>query len=118
MTLLYASFQGGLSGVCAAIIEREAQKSLGYLATSLGSGPYIMGEPFTLADIQMSYIVELAEYLNILDQFPALRTYLDRLRLRPAYAAAIQRGGPMTPPRRGAAGLPTSPSPQQKAIIL
>jgi osmotically inducible protein OsmC len=50
-----------------------------------------MGEPFMLADIQMFYTVELAEYLNFLDQFPALRTYLDRLRMRPAYAAAIQR---------------------------
>jgi glutathione S-transferase len=100
MILLYASFQGGLSGVCAAIVERDSRQLLGDLAASLKDGPYILGGQFTIADIQLSYVVELAEYLNLLEPYPSIRSYHDRLRLRPAYAAAQMRGGPMFPPRQ------------------
>ncbi len=46
------------------------------------------------ADIQLWFIVEIAQALDLLAPYPKLRAYLDRIHARPAYQRAIERGGP------------------------
>lgn len=57
-----------------------------------------MGGELTLADIQMSYLLEVASRSGLLGGHGELAAYLDRLKARPAFARAVAAGGPMMPP--------------------
>lgn len=66
------------------------EKNLDILEGQLGSAPWILGEDFTLADIETG--VALYRYFTIpLDRRdrPVLAGYYDRLCARPAYAAHV-----------------------------
>ena len=65
------------------------------LERALGDRPWFAGERFSVADAQMSFPLELAEArLGLLGKArPRLQDWLDRLRARPAYARALERGG-------------------------
>lgn len=63
-------------------------------------GRYMMGDELTLADIQMVYLLAVAEGTGLLADQPQLTAYLARLHERPALQKAIEIGGPMMPPRR------------------
>ncbi len=57
---------------------------------------WFAGERFTVADAQMSFPIEIAGLRQRLlgAARPRLQNWLDRLRARPAYARALERGGP------------------------
>jgi glutathione S-transferase len=74
-------------------IDSELENYLGYLDTALGLTPYLVGEALTGADIQMSFIGELAKARGKLDRYPNLAAWVDRLQARPAYKKAIEQGG-------------------------
>lgn len=78
-----------LRGTVGAAITRH----LDYLESSISDRPYFCGDHFTAADIQMAFVIEFAEGRGKLDGYPALRAYLDRVRSRPAYLRALERGG-------------------------
>ena len=69
---------------------------LDILERALDGRPWFAGERFTVADVQMSFPVEIAgTRLRLLGGArPRLQDWLDRLRARPGYARALQRGGP------------------------
>ena len=56
---------------------------------------HLAGSAFTLADIQMSYPLELGAARGIITPttFPSLLPYLRLIQSRPAYQAAVKRGG-------------------------
>jgi len=58
---------------------------------------WLAGDKLTAADIQMSFPLEAAASRFGFDAYPALQPYLERLRARPAYQRALEKGGPMTP---------------------
>jgi glutathione S-transferase len=60
-----------------------------------------MGEDFTIADIQLAYLIELAVGARLAADHPGLKTYLFRLQARPAYEKAIALGGPVVPSQPG-----------------
>jgi glutathione S-transferase len=74
-------------------IDSELENYLGYLDTALGLTPYLVGEALTGADIQMSFIGELAKARGKLDRYPNLAAWVGRLQARPAYKKAIEQGG-------------------------
>lgn len=74
-------------------IDSELENYLGYLNTALGLTPYLVGEALTGADIQMSFIGELAKARGKIDAYPHLAAWVDRLQARPAYKKAIEQGG-------------------------
>jgi glutathione S-transferase len=74
-------------------IDSELENYLGYLDTALGLTPFLVGEALTGADIQMSFIGELARARGKLDRYPNLAAWVDRLQARPAYKKAIEQGG-------------------------
>jgi glutathione S-transferase len=75
-------------------IEPQIALHLGYLESELGKGEWFAGDAFTSADIQMSFPVEAAAARGGLDaKFPKLTSFLERIRARPAYQRALERGG-------------------------
>ena len=62
------------------------------METSLGEGPWLAGESFSLADIHLSpYIVRLGEHAErgiLLDDHPRCEDWWNRLQARPAFAKA------------------------------
>jgi glutathione S-transferase len=71
------------------------RQHLDYLEGELGSRPWFAGEEFTAADVMMSFPLEAARHRAGLDESrPNLVDWLHRIHARPAYAAALQKGGP------------------------
>ena len=53
------------------------------------------GDEWAAAEIQLSFAVEAAAgRTNLSDDYPNLAAYLQCMRERPAYRAALERGGP------------------------
>jgi len=72
-------------------------KRLNWLSEALGDKPFLMGERPMLADIQMSYFLAMARMAKLLDEYPTLIAYLDRIEAQPGFLRAQARGGPMMP---------------------
>ncbi len=77
-----------------AFIEPRIKENLDYLEAELGKATWFAGEEFTAADIQMSFPIEVSEVRSGLEARPKLAAFLGRIRARPAYKRAIERGGP------------------------
>ena len=75
-------------------IESEVDNHLSYLDQALAGRDYLMGQALTGADIQMSFVGEVARAFGKLPNYPNAEAWLNRLHDRPAYKAAIARGGP------------------------
>ena len=81
-------------------IEGEITNHLAYMDGALAKHDYFAGNEFTAADIQMSFILEVADRSERLKDYPRLAALLKRLRDRPAYKRAIEKGGPLELMRR------------------
>ncbi len=68
---------------------------LRFLEGELGKRPWFAGSEFTAADVMMSFPLEASRQRGGLDaRYPRLIAWLDRIHQRPAYQAALARGGP------------------------
>jgi glutathione S-transferase len=68
---------------------------LRWLDDELATRPWFAGESFTAADVMMSFPLEVARSRAGLDgRYPHLLDWLERIHARPAYGAALARGGP------------------------
>lgn len=68
---------------------------LDWLETELESRSWFAGEEFTAADVMMSFPLEAARSrAGLGPERPNLIDWLERIHARPAYAAALQKGGP------------------------
>lgn len=92
MTVLGA-VRGGMEEPLTSFVRQETAKTLDYIASGIGQGPFLLGDRFSLADIQMSYMLAVADRFGALDDRPAIKAYLGRLADRPGYARAVERGG-------------------------
>lgn len=79
-------------------MKDEAACHLDYISDALSTQPFLCGEGLTLADIQMSYLMALAEVAGLLEDRPTLTSYWQRLRDQPGFKKATAKAGPMTPP--------------------
>lgn len=71
------------------------ERNLDFMERTLAERPWFAGDAFSAADIAMSFPVEVAEARGALDaRRPRLRAFLERIRARPAYRRALERGGP------------------------
>jgi glutathione S-transferase len=73
-------------------IESEIANNLGYISGALGERDYLMGE-FSGADLQVSFVIEVARAFGKLAAYPNLVAYLARLHARPAFKRALEKGG-------------------------
>lgn len=74
-------------------VDIELDTHLGYIDQSLEGHDYLVGNAFSAADVQMSFIGELAALRTDRSRFPNLEAWVHRFQRRPAYQAAIRRGG-------------------------
>ncbi len=73
----------------------QLKRHLDYLEAELTANAWFAGRNFTAADIMMSFPLEAAAKRAGLDVGrPRLMEFLTRIRARPAYQRALQRGGP------------------------
>ena len=72
---------------------------LDLMEAQLDSSTWFAGEALTAADVMMSFPVEAAAArANLPATNPRLQAFLERIHARPAYRAALERGGPYALP--------------------
>jgi glutathione S-transferase len=74
-------------------LDAEIALQLGYLNNALEGRPYILGSDFSAADIQLSFVGELAAARFGISAYPNLQAWVKRFQDRPAYRAALDKGG-------------------------
>ena len=76
-------------------IEPQIKLHLDYIEAELGKSTWFAGNELTGADIQMSFPLEAAAARGGLEQgHPKSMAFLERIHARPAYARALEKGGP------------------------
>jgi glutathione S-transferase len=98
MLTLIGGMVGGLQEGLSRFVIPERAKTLAYIAERIGDGPWLLGAEFTIADIHLAYLIELADSAGLLAEYPQLRDYVARFKARPAYQKAVALGGPVVPP--------------------
>ncbi len=73
-------------------VASEIDNNLAYIARALGDQDYLLGE-FTGADLQISFVMEVARAFGKLTNYPTLAAYIARLQARPAFKRSIEKGG-------------------------
>jgi glutathione S-transferase len=75
-------------------IESEIANHLAYVEGALAGRDFFVGDGLTGADIQMSFVAEVAKAHGKLGDYPNLAAWIGRMHARPAWKAALERGGP------------------------
>lgn len=74
-------------------IDSENDNHLGYINQTLEGRDFIMGSQMTGADVQLSFVGEVARAFGRLAKFPNIAAWVDRLHARPAFKRALEKGG-------------------------
>jgi glutathione S-transferase len=74
-------------------IDSEIANHLGYIDNSMAGRQYLVGSDLSGADIQMSFVGEVAGVFGVRAQYPNLDAWTKRLHERPAYKKALEKGG-------------------------
>lgn len=81
--------------VLSVFISPQLRQHAGFLEQHLERNHWFAGEDFSAADIQMSFPVQaLMARGGLRDSCPRLADFVARIESRPAYARALERGGP------------------------
>ncbi len=94
MLKLYVSRLGDAGAPLFPRIESEIANHLGYINQSLQGRHWLVGDDITGADIQMSFVGEVAGTRGNRENYPDIKAWVQRFQARPAYRRAIERGGP------------------------
>ena len=82
-------------------IEDETVNHLSYIEASLAGRDWLAGGDICAADVQMSFVGEIAVVSGRGAQFPNIKAWVDRFQARPAYKRALETGGPYNMGPRG-----------------
>jgi glutathione S-transferase len=93
MLQLYTMRLGEAAAPLKGRIDDEIANHLGYVDHALDGRPFLLGEAFTGADVQMSFVGEVAKAFGRLANLPNLAGWVDRLHARPAFKRALEKGG-------------------------
>lgn len=74
-------------------IQSEIANHLDFVDQSLSGRDYLLGSELTGADAQMSFVPEVAKAMGQLDKYPAMAAWIARIHARPAWKAALEKGG-------------------------
>ena len=75
-------------------IESELRNHFDYMSAALGTRDYFVGDAFTAADIQLSFVLDAGASRGPVKYYPNLVRLHERLKARSAYQRALTRGGP------------------------
>ena len=77
------------------LFNPQLKQHMAYWEGELGKSEWFAGSEFSGADIQMSFPLEAAAARGGLEQgHPKAMAFLERIHARPAYARALEKGGP------------------------
>jgi glutathione S-transferase len=74
-------------------IDSEMANHLGYVDSALKGREFFVGQSLTGADIQMSFVGDMAKVFGKLGPYPNLSAWLSRMHARPAFQRSIEKGG-------------------------
>lgn len=74
-------------------IQSEIANHLGFIEGYLAGRQFFVGDDLTGADIQMSFVAEVARAQQSLPSYPNFSAWLDRMHERPAWKRGIEKGG-------------------------
>jgi glutathione S-transferase len=74
-------------------IDSELANHLGYTDGALQGREFFVGSSLTGADIQMSFVGEMAKVFDKLGPYPNLAAWLSRMHARPAFQRSVEKGG-------------------------
>ena len=74
-------------------IQSEMANHLSYVEAGLAGRDWLMGGDITAADIQMSFVGEVARAMGQMDKYPNIKGWVERFQTRPAYVRALEKGG-------------------------
>ncbi len=94
MLKLYVDRLGEAGAPLAPRIDSEIANHLGYINGALAKGPWLLGDEITGADIQMSFVGEIAGQFGRLEAHPHIAAWVRRFQGRSAYRKALEVGGP------------------------
>ncbi|MBM3345763.1 MAG: glutathione S-transferase family protein [Betaproteobacteria bacterium] len=91
---MYMGRIGAAAEVIAPRVDGEIARHLGYINRSLAGRTWLMGDTFTGADVQLSFIGEYAGAQGLRAPYENLEAWVKRCQARPAYLKAVDKGGP------------------------
>jgi glutathione S-transferase len=87
--------RGIVAKVRGGYLDPNLKRNLAFMESTLANADWFCGDRMTAADIQMSFAVEAAAVrADLRDHCPRLANFLERIHARPAYRAALEKGGP------------------------
>ena len=75
-------------------VDPQVKLHVDYWDAELGKSGWFAGPDFTAADIMMSFPLEAGAARGGAGSRPNVKAFLERIHARPAYRAALERGGP------------------------
>ena len=93
MLRMYTSRLGDGGDALQPRIQSELERHLGYLDHALADREWLVGDTLSGADIQMSFVAEIAPLLSGGLNLSHVDAFRQRFQARPAYQAALARGG-------------------------
>ena len=94
MLKLYVGRLGEAGAPLAPRIDSELKNHFDYMEGALEAQDYFVGNRFSAADIQLSFVLDAGAQRGGMAQYPRLTALHARLKARPAYQRAIEKGGP------------------------
>jgi glutathione S-transferase len=74
-------------------IDSEMARHLGYLDRALEGREFFVGTSLSGADIQMSFVGDMAKVFDRLGPYPNLSAWVARMHARPAFQRSVEKGG-------------------------
>ena len=93
MMLLYMGRLGEGAAPLRPRIDSEIDRHLGFVNAELEGRDWLVGEALSGADIQMSFVGEIAGVYGLRPRYPAIEAWVKRFQARPAYQRALEKGG-------------------------
>jgi glutathione S-transferase len=93
MLKLYVSRLGEAGAPLSPRINSELTNHIGYLDNEIKDREFFVGNDLTGADVQLSFVAQVAMRGSGRERYPNLAQFVDRIEARPAYRRAIARSG-------------------------
>ncbi|MBS0333531.1 MAG: glutathione S-transferase [Proteobacteria bacterium] len=74
-------------------IQSEMANHLSYVEGALEGREWLMGSEISAADIQMSFVGEVARAMGQMEKYPNIARWVAAFQARPAYERGLEKGG-------------------------
>ena len=77
----------------AKLVDPQLRQHMAFWEGELSKSEWFAGNDFSAADIQMSFVGEMAKVFDKLAPYPNLAAWLTRMHARPAFQRSVEKGG-------------------------